>query len=279
MIQKGLQPLPKDNRDFKLGALFDLPPIEELPEEFSLGCLWVENQIEAREDDFCSAYATCGASELQEEVKLSRRYSFALSKELSGDKDEWGQDLRTAMKVHTKFGAVEEKDLDDKETLMDSVFARDITNYREILKSKALVHKKKTYIYAGDTLDDIKRAIWKFRDEKRAIVLGVEWGWSLREYFIDKPTSGYGHALYAIGWNKLGLEVVNSAGLSSGNNGRHILSKVVVNKYLPRFGAFMFIDMPREYVEWLKENNAKADQNWISQFISLIKELWKKLFS
>ena len=57
----GLRKLPPDTRDFKLGNVFDLPKLEELPSEFILGEPIIHNQGNT---DFCTAYATCGMSEL-----------------------------------------------------------------------------------------------------------------------------------------------------------------------------------------------------------------------
>jgi len=101
--QFGLLPLPKDKRDFSLGALYKQPKLEELPESFDLGEMRVKNQGDT---DYCTAYASCLASEFQEDVSLWPDYTFAASKKISGNKDAWGQNLRHACKGQTKYGAI-----------------------------------------------------------------------------------------------------------------------------------------------------------------------------
>lgn len=278
-LRQGLRPLKQDIRDFKLGAIYHLPESSELPEEFILEGVIIEDQSAHGEDDFCSAYSSCSASELQEGVKLSRRFSFAVSKELSGDRDEWGQDLRTAMASHCKVGAVAETDLNDKELLMDSTLARDIKNYRAGLKPLAVKHVKKTYIKVGDSYEEIRKTIWRFRDEKRAVVFGVEWGWDLNDYILKGINSGFGHAILAIGWTKDGLLIANSAGETAGRGGLHILPKETVDYFLPRFGAFVFVDASKEHIEWLMKNQINSDDDLLLQLLKLIKNLIKKLYA
>lgn len=39
-------------------------------------------------------------------MELEPGYSFAASKEISGDPDSWGQNLRDACKAHIKYGGL-----------------------------------------------------------------------------------------------------------------------------------------------------------------------------
>src|SRR3990167_7919152 len=96
----GLKETPKDNRDFLLGSIFRLPKLEELPNEFIFDIQKIEDQLDS---DFCSAFSSSYLSELQEDVDLEPSLSFAISKVISGDPAEWGQDIRSAMKSHVDF--------------------------------------------------------------------------------------------------------------------------------------------------------------------------------
>lgn len=269
----GLRELKTDERDFQVGAFYSLPT--DIPDSFSLGTGWIEDQEKALEDDFCSAYASCGASELQEGVKLSRRYSFALSKKLSGDPEEWGQDLRTAIKVHTKFGALEEKELNETELLMDSTRARYIHNYRDELIDKLFIHKKKTY-FKINSFDEAKGMMWKFKDKKQAIVSGVKWGWSIFDYELKGMPEGMGHAIYYTGVQGDYLELVNSLGLRAGHNGIHLIHKDTVDYYIKKFGGFMMVDESPEYVKWAMEHNIKEKDNFVVKLFKVIISLFKK---
>src|SRR3990167_314925 len=107
MIKQGLNQTPPDSRDFALVAIVRLPNLTDLPDRFMLEPISMKDQMDS---DFCTAYASCLLSEMQEGVELSPEYSFALSKMLTGDPETWGQDIRAALKAHVKIGAIKQKD-------------------------------------------------------------------------------------------------------------------------------------------------------------------------
>jgi hypothetical protein len=263
----GLRELPKDKRDFPLGALFALPSLEELPEDFKLEPLTIKNQGNT---DYCSAYMSTGMSELQELVKLSPEWSFAKSKEISGDLDEWGQDLRSAMKVHTKYGAV------PSDTVKIPSNSRDIAEYEDYT-DEATKHIKKSYFSVTgqyDHFDNIRASIYKFRMSRQAVGLGVIWQWSLNDTYLEGvPTNGFGHAIYAIGWVGDYLLVVNSYGAGAGDNGIHHLNKEAVNKFVDRYGAFMMVDMEPQEAKTLLERAEWAKASWLGKLLILFKRL------
>src|SRR3990167_3688947 len=171
-ITKGLRPTHKDDRDYKLGALFQLPELSELPADFVLEGHTIKNQ---QDSDFCSGFAVTGMSELQEGVLLSPEYQFALSKTLSGDTEEWGQDARTAMKTAVKLGSLEKSKTSYSLESKDVSFLRDIKNWPNYLE-EAKRHQKSVYLKVEgkyDAFDDIRASIYKWRDEKRAVALGL----------------------------------------------------------------------------------------------------------
>ena len=258
--QFGLKPLPPDERDFKLGAVFPLPKLSKLPDNFRLMILGIKDQGAS---DLCTAYASCGASELQEKVELNPEYSFALSKSLSGDPDEWGQDLRKAMHAHQKFGAVEESLARPfiEQFLRDHPengrqLLRRIEHWPAHFKEEAARHAKGSLMAITgpyDPFDNLRATLWLFRKEYRAGVFGVQWAWDLAQYFMTIPQdAGFGHALYEIGFEKVAgehfLVIVGSNGEGAGDGGLHYFNRNVVNAFVKQYGAFMFQDMtPEEY--------------------------------
>lgn len=269
-IQKsGLLPLPPDSRDLSLGALYTLPKLKDLPNKFELDILGIKDQ---RSSDFCTGYATCYISELQEKVKLEPSYSFALSKELSGNIDSYGQDLRTGMKTHVKFGAIEEKQSPYSVKNKSPDFLRDIKNWEGELRLKALAHKKSTYLAVTSTFyddfDTIRATIWRFRKEKRGVVSGVQWDWDSKQERIDTFTGkGGGHAIAYIGWDGDYLKLVNSYGRDAGKGGFHWVHRDVVNHYATMYGAFMFVDLSKDEARFYIDNGTKADVNWVIQLL------------
>lgn len=270
-LKGGLLLLPPDERDFSLGAAYILPKLSELPRNFRHDILLIKNQ---GSNDKCSAYATCGISELQENVELCPDYSFALSKAISGDPNAWGQNMRTAMQSHQKFGAIEESvspNVPDPD-------GRKIENWPVELKDKALIHAKSSYMEVDgpyDHFDNLRAAIWHFRAQKRVPGIGLEWSWPLENQimyeYLDK---GFGHMLYAIGWQEMDdlpyLVVVNSYGEKAGEEGIHYFSREVVNKAVDIYGSFMFVDMTKEeYLERIKPQV----QSFIVRALSFIRDL------
>src|SRR3990167_3980865 len=97
----GLNPLLPDERDFSVGSIFgtfDLPPDVDFTVSRPL-------RIKQQGDsDECAAYALCGVAEDTEGVELNPDYTFAKTKQLMGEFESWGADLRMAFKSAVKFG-------------------------------------------------------------------------------------------------------------------------------------------------------------------------------
>ena|SRR3990167_3941599 len=252
MMQGGLQKRKKDARDFQLGAFYTLPKPSELPQEYSLPPRPIAHQ---KESDFCTQFMACLMSSFQEHTELSPEFAFALSKELSGDPDAWGQDIRVALKVHTKIGALEKSQATLSLENVDAKILRYIQNWPEYngLKEKCAQHKKSGYfeVYARglDAFDAIRGALWKFRDEERAVGIGVLFGWSLEDKLLNTvPGKGFGHAMTAVGFGEyMGRDVIrvqNSYGENVGDNGYHYFTREVINHFAEIYGLYMFADLP-----------------------------------
>lgn len=277
----GLKPLPEDTRDFKLGAIYDLPELSELPDSFVIGLPEVINQ---RKSDFCTMAASAAASELQEGVPLGFEWMFAVGKMLDGDVDGFGLDLRTACKAHTKFGAIERKDSPFSINSKSPDFLRRIENWPENLFELALKHRKQSFVKVTgpyDHFDNIRATIWLFRAEKRAVITGLFWSWGHSEIKINQAKGeGEPHAVAVLGWEGDYLVVQNSYGENSGQNGRHYISREVINQQVPTFGSFTFIDLdPYDVKNYYLDNGIKVGENWIIQLLKTMRlfEILKRM--
>lgn len=275
----GLKELPKDNRDFRLGNITVLPALKDLPDKFVLETLSLKDQ---KESDFCSAMTTCLMSEVQEGVELEPSWSFAVSKDISGDKDQWGQDMRTAFKAHVQYGGLPKKDSPFSLENRAVGFLRDINNWPD-LKDKALPQKKKAFFFVTgpyDHFDNIRASIFKFQNEKRLIALGVMWSWAITQYRLENDNlNGSGHMIACLGWDGDYLVLQNSYGPNAGQNGRHLLARNVVNNWVDKYGAGMFLDMPKEDALWYLDNGIKLEDNWVIQMVKIGLSFIKSIFS
>lgn len=246
-IKTGLRKLPEDKRDFKLSGIFARFPLEKLPDEFIVGQTDILDQ---KESDYCTAFASCAASSIQEEITLNPYWSFAVSKMMSEDLDNYGQDLRTALKVHTKYGAIE--------NMVNG--GRIIDDYPQDLWEEAEKHKKQSFFSVDgqyDHFDNCRVAMFLNQDKKRFIITGALWrqSWTDAKNGIIPQTyenEGNGHAFVFTGWVRLGDETYLKAQLSNGQdiglNGNFFFSREIVNKEF-KFGSYLFVDIDSERVK------------------------------
>lgn len=286
-IPHGLNYTPEDSRDFKLGAVFILPKLSDLPTEFdNLGQTTVRDQTERDpNNDKCTEYAIGVGDEIQEGVLTNPDFSFAVAKDMSGNPEDFGQDLRTACLGHIKVGAIEQSEVPQGINVDDPKY-RYLKNWPPELLPKAFKHKKESlWLITGpyDAFDNIRASIYKFFKEgkKQPVFFGTTFGWYPYQTFMDEPTQfGFGHAMAIKGWVKRNgkeyLKVQQSLGTKAGENGFQYFSREVVNDAFPKYKAFMLIDMSREDAEWYINNNIKENDNWIRVFYKMF--LSNKIF-
>lgn len=277
-IGGGLKELPKDNRDYSFGAFFK---VDKIPTwDFLIGSSEILNQ---KDTDYCTAYSTCAASAIQENKTLNPSWSFAVSKMISNDTEVWGQNLRTACKVHVDYGALEYNP-DYSLEKQNEDFLRNINNYPKEFFEQAVIHKKQAYFLMDsfkNTYDSIVSALWKFKDEKRAVITGMLWrrAWTGIEDGIIPSIAGpegeFGHAFIFIGQkyikDKPYLVAQLSNGEEIGDKGFYYFPKSIVNKEC-RYGNFMFLDMPNMD----KEIIIKESQYYRMDFYGKVWDIIKK---
>jgi len=248
----GLNPLKEDIRDIKFGAVYSLPALKELPAEYETGKpINIKNQQQL---DFCGAFSGTAVSEDQEAIELDPLYQFAKIKQISGDPEEWGTDLRTIGKSFKEFGSIEKKDAPfgmEKERN----FLADHKNYPIDLDDKAKIHKKQSYMFVGgsyDFFDNIRATLWANRDKKKSCVIGVLWAseWTNSNGIIkEKGTPQEGHAIKVFGWKMIEgepfLKIQNSWGETVGDKGVFYFPRNIINLF-SSFGGIVFDDMPAE---------------------------------
>lgn len=275
----GLKELPQDARDFALGSIIPVkkfPKLEDLPEEFILETSLLYDQL----DDQCTGNTTALIIGTNEGVPISAEWMFAKSKELTGDVESWGQDLRSAFKVGVKFGALPLKNAPFRQD-KGSEFLRDIKNWPKGLDFYAAPQKQKTFWKVTGPYDNffhnIKATIFYLYSigQKQGVGIGLLWGYPTQQYVLSEiKNQGVGHALSVIGWKKEGLVLQNSWGPGAGLNGKHIITREVINHFADKYGAFVYMDLPREKAEYMLDHGIKTGDNWLVQLWKVIKSFF-----
>lgn len=268
----GLRDLPEDTRDFSLGAIDDLPAPYTLPEHFRLP-FTVKHQGST---DWCSAYATCSASEVQEEIELDPAYTFSATKEIMGDPEGWGADLRSACKSHVEYGALPVSELNNP-NLTDKE-KRYWHNWERFLISAKFYRKKSFFKITGpyDAFNNIKLSLYKYQTP---IVIGILYGYKLEDIYFDEiKKNGYGHAMTVIGYTTYDtgepvLIVGNSYGEEAGMQGVHFITKKVINHFVDRYGAYTFIDIEKDTAKSYLAKDIKLSDKWLTKLFKWIKNM------
>lgn len=282
MIKKipknSLRILPQDKRDFNLGAIFKQMKVEDIPkiDFYSSENLHIKDQGNT---DYCSGYAVTAVSEDQEEVELLPEFQFYKTKEISGDKEEWGANLRDACKSAVEPGSLPVKGFESMKEMTRSQILNTF-NWPHSADEVAKIHKKQTFFkVAGryDTFDNIRCALWQNIDKKCSVVTGALW----RQEWLDVPggiipsqygADGFGHAFKIFGQKIINGEIYLVAQLSQGtelgDHGLFYFSREITNKEIGAYGLFMFYDISKEEVKNILENKDK---------LTILQKIWSLL--
>lgn len=254
----GLQNTETDLYDFSLGAITGFADVKTLPREFSID-LEGSGVRDQGDTDMCTAYALTAVAQDQELVSLDPAFIFWATKQITGEPDAWGADLRSACKAAVKYGFLERKDSGfvDPPTSGDRDRAAAGAYLKKGDLERALEHKKRSFFSVKgpyDMYDNIRSAIWQTRDENRSVFTGVQWkpewtkvkGGSISDL---GGTTSFGHAIKAIGWDNDRMILRLSNGKNIGDGGYFNITREIVNKTFT-FDGFTFLDMPREQAEY-----------------------------
>ena len=283
--KNSLKPLSRDPRDFKLGAVFGQFPLSEVPDFDFVVAEPLAIKDQGEDTDYCSAYAGTAVSEDQEGVELLPEFNFFETKQISGNPEEWGADLRDACKSFVSVGSIETKGNEDLAKVPRSILLSK-ENWSSKFICLARVHKKQTFFTVDgkyDVFDNIRAALWQHKGEKCSIITGAmfrsEWlnapnGVILKTY----SSEGSGHAFKIYGQKNINGELYLVAQLSQGkevgDGGKFYFPREVVNKEIGQYGMFMFKDMSKEDAEYYMgvDKNKPLPKKFWEYIINLFKK-------
>lgn len=204
-----------DRRDFKIVGIqspVELPESFRLPDSFPIKD---QNGFGS-----CTAQSTSTHKQLQENVELSARFLYAMTKKLE-ENMQWGAYTRNTFKVLCNTGIIEESEYPERHDIPELAYMDwNLISIDKLERAKA--HKSKTYWRVNSDFESIKQAIYQ---NKQAVVISVPW-YESYNYAPDgylklniKKGWKYGHAICVVGWIKDCLVVKNSWGDNWGLNG------------------------------------------------------------
>lgn len=289
-MNTGLLKTPVDKRDLKHNKYFGGFNINQLPANFyDEEYPKIKNQ---KDTDFCTGFASAAVSEEQEGVELSPEFIYAMGKKISGDGiSEWGADLRTICKVHTKIGAIEQKEAKYTVETQTRNFLANPMSWKDV-EDFAVKHQKKTYLRIDtgvyDTFDNVRVALWLHKDDvdKKAVFCGIDWFPEMtvqggvmpnRRMGVDigdGQPQGHAIKIRPKGWKtingQLYLIIQNSWGEEYGDKGLFYIPRTLFNQVNAFYGAFMFVDMTPDDVKQMTSLYQQA-LNILQQIFWLMK--------
>jgi hypothetical protein len=272
----GLIKQKKDGSEFLLGAVFNLPEINKIPENFVLKPLEIKKQ---ERQDGCVGCAIASASELQENRLQDEHFSYLAGKYVSNNPNEWGLSLKDGLKGACEHGTLDKVLI--KEFKLNPKDFNYLDNYPVACRLDALHNRKKTYFEVidskgHDVFDDIKRTLYHF---KQGVIFGLTWGYNIKDTYIkDIKDNGYGHCMLAIGFKGNYLVAQQSAGEEAGNKGLVYIHRNIINKEVPEYGgAYILIDMTREEAEKHIKEGTKYKDSFITRLFKI--DIIQKLIS
>lgn len=289
-IYGGLQPKTPDSRDFSLGSLFGTP---EAPVDISFIIDDLFGVKDQKDTDFCAAYAATSCSEKQEGVELSPEYQFNVIKKIDGRPDGWGAQLRDTMSSFVKYGSVPQEKSDELligtgKGRYDRDFIVKSDQWRK-LDPYAMIFRKKSYFDVDgpyDAFDNIRSQMWTHRKDKCTAIVGTTWrnSWTKQSDGIipmQYEEKGFGHAIEIVGQkvikDKMYLVAKLSNGEEIGDGGYFYFPREVVNKEFPVYGMYMFKDLSREEVEYLKRNGMTTKMSTLERIFRVIINLIRRI--
>lgn len=275
--------MPQDARDFSMNRVFGSIKKDAIPAHDFI----VSEPLEIKDQqmtDMCTAFAGAAVSEDQEGITLEPAYIFAKTKQMVGNFNEWGADLRTACKAIVKFGALPKEQSPYHLETEGRDFVANWAHWDIKFDKMAKQYAKQSFFMVDgvyDMFDNIRMALWRNKDKKQSVITGCLFrrSWLMAKEGVI-PTKyekdGIPHAFKIYGQKRINgkryLVAQLSNGTSVGDGGKFYFPRYVVNKEFT-FGCYMFVDLPKDQAQVLNNLNLSIQWRWFAGIVSFFKQL------
>lgn len=261
-----LNETPVDAHDFPLEGVVGSANIATLPRAYTVSSpLVIKDQ--GPDTDMCYGYALTSVSEDQEGVVLDPFYTVGRTRQIMGaDPSAWGADLRSACKsAVAPYGC--RPMLSNEIVRVTSPATQEMRDIAvrweripKVYDEEARRHAKKSFFSVGggsSRFDNMRSGMYQMRMEERSILTGINWApeWTQAkngevDESIEVKGARFGHAIKVFGWDLDDWMIAQlSNGKDIGEGGIFKIHRNIIDRHCT-FGAFTFLDMPREEAEY-----------------------------
>lgn len=223
-------------------------------------------------------------------------YQFSKTKQIRGEFNQYGANVRDVMLSFVKYGALMKSQSpftydEGKPTDKDRNFIADWNNWPQTLDALAAQRKAPSFFSVtgqNDTFDNIRSVLWQNKQTglKSGVIFGTywkaDWGTIIPNDGLSPEVNATGaHCVWIRGQKTIGgviyLVVQNSYGAGAGDNGLFYFPREVINRNVPIFGAFYFSTVPAGEAQFHQENGIKLSGNWLMKMISSLTNFFIEL--
>lgn len=257
---------------------------------------------EQKASDYCSTEAGTSVSEDQELVELCELWQFMVTKQIAGDPQAFGAELRDMAKSFTKYGSIEKKDSLYTIDTPRSIIV-DPEQWNASLYAKALIHRKASFFAADgphDTFDNFRSTLALQEANNATIVTGVYWrqSWDSKRGGIIPDTlsqedqddgTKLPHAIKIFDWTtlygnqypdgKLYLKAQLSNGKDQGDKGIFYIPRSVANRDFDTFGSILFTDLDPKDADYYLKYGISINDNTIVAILKRIQAAFLSLIT
>lgn len=253
--------------------------------------------------DFCSAFAAVTLNYNLHGIQFDPLYFFAKIKQVRGEWQAYGANLRDAMQAAVSYGALPianspyvhhvPQDLQNPHDESRD-FLANWNNWPKTLDAIAAKWKDGSFFMVdgpNDAFDNIRSTIYANRTSRRAVEFGLcwrsEWTYAPAGIITDSgyiTPSGDGHAISIIGQKIINgvpyLMLQNSWGVNFGDRGIYYFPRSVINKEATAgFGMYTLSKLSGTRASLYTAYNININDGFITKCLKVVSGFIQKIFN
>lgn len=244
--------------------------------------------------DFCTGFSSTTLDYYLHGVSFDPLYRFAKTKQIRGEYQVWGANLRDAMQAAVKFGSLPAVNAPFKRADKTRDFLANWNNYPKALDAIAVKFRDGSFFKvdgSGDAFDNIRSTLWINRQYRRGVNFGLFWRpeWGLAKNGVVEDSNylypeGQGHAVDLIGQKIINgvpyIILQNSWGPDVGQHGLYYFPRSIINKEAAvGFGMFTLSKLSGTRASRYTAYNISINDSFITKGFKILFGFFTNIFS